>query len=166
MCSRCLNEAAVVWWNMSSTMQHLCPECDQKVHECWPFHDKNAMVNGCYFPIPETTAWSSNGQWKIVGNFQLFPVCVCMYIYIFIYICRCVYVCVKLCIFKMVMNSDCFHFLLFLCCTMCGGNCEPDSILPNTLCIVVILQGIDWHVYSWDILVKINSMECTEISLN
>lgn len=68
MCSRCLDKAAVVRCDMCSTMRHLCSECDQQVHECWPFHDRDAIVNGHYFPIPTTTTWSSSGQWEIVAK--------------------------------------------------------------------------------------------------
>lgn len=102
MCSRCLDKAAVVRCDMCSTIRHLCPECDQQVHESWPFHDRDAIVNGHYFPIPATTTWNSNGQWEIVA--RSLP-------------------------------------LRDLCCTTCGGNCEPDCILPNTHCIVVSLRG-------------------------
>ena len=87
MCSRCLDKAAVVRCDMCSTIRHLCPECDQQVHESWPFHDRDAIVNGHYFPIPATTTWNSNGQWEIVGNLSV-VYSVHLYIYIYIYIYR------------------------------------------------------------------------------
>lgn len=48
MCQRCMHKTAVVKCNMCSSTQHLCHECDEILHESWPFHDRDAIANGHY----------------------------------------------------------------------------------------------------------------------
>jgi len=68
LCNRCMVKAAVVKCDMCSSARHLCQGCNKTVHGTRPFHDRNAIVNGHYLPIPVTTSLGSNGEWEIVGN--------------------------------------------------------------------------------------------------
>ena len=43
------------------------------VHDCWPFHDRDAVVNDHYVPISVTTSKGSDGEWVIVGKYLKIP---------------------------------------------------------------------------------------------
>lgn len=71
-------KAAVVKCDTCSSARHLCQGCDKTVHGTRPFHDRNAIVNGHYLPIPVTTSLGSNGEWEIVGNLSFIWLHLCV----------------------------------------------------------------------------------------
>ena len=73
MCSRCSQSVAVVRCHQCSSAKHLCSDCDQILHDYWPFHDRDAVVNDHYIPILATTSKSSDGEWIIVGKCVKIP---------------------------------------------------------------------------------------------
>ena len=62
-CMKCLEEPAVMRWNECSATKYLCGPGDQYVHELAPLHDRDAIVNGHYQPIPPTLTKNSSGKW-------------------------------------------------------------------------------------------------------
>lgn len=61
MCQRCTDKAAIVRCQECHGNKHLCTICDQDVHEHWPFHDRDAIVNGHCVPISATI----RQQWRM-----------------------------------------------------------------------------------------------------
>ena len=68
-CQNCLEKASEVRCKECVTQEYLCHICDCKVHEQLPFHDREAIINGPFVPIPATTARNSNGECVIVGKY-------------------------------------------------------------------------------------------------
>ena len=66
-CMQCLKEPAVIRCNECFTVTYLCGSCDQHLHELLPFHDRDAVVNECYQPIPPTLSKNSCGEWITIG---------------------------------------------------------------------------------------------------
>ena len=73
MCCRCSQRVALVRCHQCSSVKDLCSDCDQTVHDCWPFHDRDAVVNDQYVPISGTTSRGSDGEWVIVGKYLKIP---------------------------------------------------------------------------------------------
>ena len=73
-CMKCLEEPAVLRCNECSGTKYLCGSCDQNLHELLPFHDRDAVINGHYQPIPPTLSKNSSGEWITIGmyEFQMF----------------------------------------------------------------------------------------------
>ncbi|KAK2561879.1 hypothetical protein P5673_015276 [Acropora cervicornis] len=67
-CMQCLKEPAVIRCNECFTVTYLCGSCDQHLHELLPFHDRDAVVNECYQPIPPTLSKNSCGEWITIGR--------------------------------------------------------------------------------------------------
>ena len=67
-CCRCVEKVAVVRCHECPSARYLCSDCDQIVHKSWPFHDRDAMANGHYLPIPATTSKGSDCEWVFVGS--------------------------------------------------------------------------------------------------
>mgnify|MGYP001799207352 CR=1 FL=1 len=68
-CQNCLEKAGEVRCKECVTREYLCHICDCKVHEQLPFHDREAIINGRFVPIPATTARNSKGECVIVGKY-------------------------------------------------------------------------------------------------
>ena len=66
-CQKC-NKFADVKCNECLSSKYLCQECDHSTHEYLPFHDRDAIVNRHFVPIPAATAGDSKGEWVTVGN--------------------------------------------------------------------------------------------------
>ena len=66
-CMKCFKETAVLRCNECSSTKYLCGSCDQNLHEVFPFHDRDAIVNGHYQPIPPTLSKNSSGEWVTIG---------------------------------------------------------------------------------------------------
>ena len=67
-CMKCPEEPAVVRCNECSTTKYLCGPCDQYVCELSPLHNRDAIVNGHYQPIPPTLPKNSSGEWVTIMN--------------------------------------------------------------------------------------------------
>ena len=78
MCRKCSQKVALVRCIECTSNKYLCSECDQTMHDCWPFHDRDAIDNEHYVPIPSTTSKGSNGEWVIVGKY--FKILFCLYV--------------------------------------------------------------------------------------
>ena len=66
-CMKCLKETAVLRCHECSSTKYLCGSCDQNLHGVFPFHDRDAIVNGHYQPIPPTLSRNSSGEWVTIG---------------------------------------------------------------------------------------------------
>ena len=66
-CMKCLKETAVQRCHECSSTKYLCGSCDQNLHGVFPFHDRDAIVNGHYQPIPPTLLKNSSGEWVTIG---------------------------------------------------------------------------------------------------
>lgn len=53
-CMKCLEETAVLRCDECSSSKYLCGSCEQNLHEVFPFHDRDAVFDGHYQPIPPT----------------------------------------------------------------------------------------------------------------
>ena len=73
LCMKCREEPAVIRCNECFTAKYLCGSCDQKVHELLPYHNRDAVVNGHYEPIPPTLSKNYSGEWVTIGEYK-FPV--------------------------------------------------------------------------------------------
>lgn len=71
-CYSCSEKVAVVRCHECTRAKQLCSYCDQIMHERWPFHDRDALVNGHYIPISTTTSKGNDGEWVIVGKYCSF----------------------------------------------------------------------------------------------
>ena len=49
--------------------KRLCSACDAQVHEQYPFHDREAFVDGCFKHIPPTISVDESGKLKETGMF-------------------------------------------------------------------------------------------------
>lgn len=65
---KCLKETAVLRCYECSFTKYLCGSCDQNLHEVFSFHDRDAIFNGHYQPIPPTSSKNSSGEWVTIGR--------------------------------------------------------------------------------------------------
>ncbi|CAH3167059.1 unnamed protein product, partial [Pocillopora meandrina] len=76
-CSICL-EGKVGIRCIECPIQFMCSSCDEKVHNCLPFHDRDAYVNGYFHAIPPTVGVDEEDCTQIIGIYMLivnsFPV--------------------------------------------------------------------------------------------
>ena len=66
-CMKCLKETAVLRCHECPSTKYLCGSCDKNLHEVFPFHDRDAIVNEHYQPIPPTLSMNSSGEWVTIG---------------------------------------------------------------------------------------------------
>ena len=68
-CSRCAQRQAVVRCCECHLNCHLCGKCDQEIHQFLPLHDRDAIINGHFRPIPPSVSAGSDGEWETIGKF-------------------------------------------------------------------------------------------------
>ena len=69
-CSICL-EGKVCIRCIEYPIQFMCSSCDEKVHNCLPFHDRDAYVNGYFHAIPPTVGVDEEDCTQIIGIYML-----------------------------------------------------------------------------------------------